>query len=161
MINLKKITAILLAAGLTCSSYNICPTILVHAEEAVTYEQASVVTIDNLDEYNAKSSRSWSCELMFPEDRKQEVSKYASFTLEKDSIIKMGVKYTAIGNEPATSPKVFLYSNEAMTVKKLDFGGYNSGYSETAYLPAGTYYIEAKDHRVLNPGTKIDISICA
>lgn len=98
---------------------------------------------------------------MFPEDRKQEVSKYASFTLEKDSIIKMGVKYTAIGNEPVTSPKVFLYSNEAMTVKKLDFGGYNSGYSETAYLPAGTYYIEAKDHRVLNPGTKIDISICA
>ncbi|MDE7424464.1 MAG: hypothetical protein K2N51_12390 [Lachnospiraceae bacterium] len=161
MINTKKIAAILLAAGLTCNPYNIPSTTLIHAEEATIYEQASVVSIDNLDEYNTKASISWSCELMFPEDREKEVSDYASFTLEKDSIVKMGVKYTDIGSNPSTSPDVIIYSNEARTVKKLEFSFYNSGDSKTVYLPAGTYYIEAKDKRLLNPGVKIDISICA
>lgn len=158
MINTKKIAAILLVAGLTCNPYNIPSTTLIHAEEATVYEQASVVSIDNLDEYNTKASISWSCELMFPEDRDKEVSDYASFTLEKDSIVKIGGKYTAIGHNLATSPDVTIYSNEARTVKKLEVSFSDS---ETVYLPAGTYYIEAKDKRLLNPGVKIDISICA
>lgn len=159
--SMKKIAVILFVVGLLYSFYNISYLKPIYAEEAVEYDPASVVTIDNLDEYDTKSVISWSCELAFPEDREKEVSDYASLTLEEDSIIKMGVKYTAIGNWMATSPDVVLYSNEAMTVKKLDFGGYNSGDSETAYLSAGTYYIEAKDKRVMNPGVKIDVSICA
>lgn len=158
MINTKKIAAILLVAGLTCNPYNIPSTTLIHAEEATIYEQASVVSIDNLDEYNTKASISWSCELMFPEDREEEVSDYASFTLEKDSIVKVGGKYTVIGNNFSTSPDVTIYSNEARTVKKLEV---SFSYSKTVYLPAGTYYIEAKDKRLLNPGVKIDVSICA
>lgn len=158
MINTKKIVAILLAAGLTCNPYNIPSATLIHAEEATIYEQASVVSIDNLDEYNTKASISWSCELMFPEDMDKEVSDYASFTLKKDSIVKIGGKYTVIGNNFSTSPDVIIYSNEARTVKKLEVSFSDS---KTVYLPAGTYYIEAKDKRLLNPGVKIDISICA
>ncbi|MDE7424455.1 MAG: ATP-binding protein [Lachnospiraceae bacterium] len=158
---MKKIATILLIVGLIYSFYNISYLKLIYAEEAVDYEPASVVTIDNLDEYDTKSVISWSCELIFPEDREKAVSDYASFTLEEDSIIKMGVKYTAIGTWTTTSPDVFLYSNEAMTVKKLELSFYNSGNSKTAYLPAGTYYIEATDKRVMNPEVKIDVSICA
>lgn len=158
MINMKKITAILLAVGLICNPHNISSMTLIHAEEATIYEPASVVTIDNLDEYSTKASISWSCELMFPEDREQEVSKYASFILEKDSIVKIGGKYTAIGNNPSTAPDVIIYSNEARTVKKLEVSFY---YSKTVYLPAGIYYIEATDKRLLNPGVKIDVSVCA
>lgn len=158
MINMKKITAILLAAGLISNPCNISSTALIHAEEATVYEEASVVSIDNLDEYDTKASISWSCELMFPEDRETEVSDYAFFTLKKDSIVKIGGKYTAIGNNSSTSPDVIIYSNEARTVKKLEVSFY---YSKTVYLPAGTYYIEAKDKRLLNPGVKIDVSVCA
>lgn len=68
MINTKKIAAILLVAGLTCNPFNIPSTTLIHAEEAIVYKQASVVSIDNLDEYDTKASISWSCELIFPED---------------------------------------------------------------------------------------------
>ncbi|MBD5089037.1 MAG: sensor histidine kinase [Clostridiales bacterium] len=160
---MKKIAVILLVVGLIYSFYNISYLKPVYAEKAVEYDPASVVMIDNLDEYDTKSVISWSCELIFSEDREKEVSDYASFTLEEDSIIKMGVKYTEIGTWMTTSPDVLLYSNKAMTVKKLDFGFYNSGDSEIAYLPAGTYYIEAKDKRVKNPKVKvkIDVSICA
>lgn len=158
MINTKKIAAILLAAGLTCNPYNILSTTQIHAEEAIVYEQASVVSIDNLDEYNTNAVVSWSCELMFPEDKEEYVSDYASFTLKKDSIVKIGGKYTAIGTNFHTAPDVTIYSNEARTVKKLEVNFYSS---KTVYLPAGTYYIEAKDRRLLNPGVKIDISICA
>lgn len=161
--SMKKIAVILLVVGLIYSFYNISYLKPVYAEKAVEYDPASVVMIDNLDEYDTKSVISWSCELIFSEDREKEVSDYASFTLEEDSIIKMGVKYTEIGTWMTTSPDVLLYSNKAMTVKKLDFGFYNSGDSEIAYLPAGTYYIEAKDKRVKNPKVKvkIDVSICA
>ena len=159
--SMKKIAVILLVVGVIYSFYNISYLKPVYAEEAVEYDSALVVMIDNLDEYDTKSVISWSCELIFPEDREKAVSDYASFTLEEDSIIKMGVKYTAIGTWTTTSPDVFLYSNEAMTVKKLELSFYNSGDSETAYLPAGTYYIEATDKRVMNPGVKIDVSICA
>lgn len=159
--NMKKIAVILLAVGLTCSFYNIFFVAFIHAEEAdVVYDEAFVVTIDNINEYDTKAVISWSCKLEFPEDREKEVSKYASFTLEEDSFIRIGVKYTAIGTWMSTSPDIFIYSNEARTVKKLDFGFYNSGDTETAYLPAGTYYIEATDKRVMNPGVKIDVSIC-
>ena len=159
--SMKKIAVILLVVGLIYSFYNISYLKPVYAEESVEYDPASVVMIDNLDEYDTKSVISWSCELIFPEDREKEVSDYASFTLEEDSIIKMGVKYTEMGTWMTTSPDVLLYSNKAMTVKKLEFSFYNSGDSEIAYLPAGTYYIEAKDKRVKNPKVKIDVSICA
>lgn len=160
--SMKKIAIILLTGGLTCSFYNIFFVAFIHAEKAdVVYEEAFVVTIDNMDEYDTKAAISWSCKLVFPEDREKKVSKYASFTLEEDSIIKIGVIYTAIGTWMSTSPDVFIYSNEAMTVKKLDFGFYSSGDTKTAYLPAGTYYMETTDSRVMNYGVKLEVSICA
>lgn len=163
MINMKKITAILLVVGLTCNSYNITSTVPIHAEEATTYEQASVVTIDNLDEYDSKAVLSWSTELVSTENGKK-VSSYASFTLKEDSIVKMGVKYTATVGSAYISPAVFLYTNEAMTNKKLEFGQYaNQGKPKTVYLPAGTYYIEATDEKQPGwvHGAKVDVSVCA
>ncbi len=164
--NMKKITAILLAAGLSFSFYNISFTTFIHSKETTVYEQASVVSIDNLDEYSFKAELSWSCELV-SQNIREKVSSYASFTLEEDSIIKMGVKYTDIGSG-FTDTNVFIYSNEAMTSKKLEFDNYDGDGKEqkNAYLPAGTYYIEAINEKVTGGtfqeiGVKVDVSICA
>lgn len=160
--NMKKITAILLVAGFISSSYKIPFIPLIHAEETTVYEQASVVTIDNLDEYDSKAPLSWSCELVSLENG-QKVSGYASFTIGENSIVKIGVKYTETASIAYISPDVFLYANKAMTAKKLEFDSYDSGETKTVYLPAGTYYIEATDEKLIGwaHGVKVDISVCA
>lgn len=159
---MKKFVAMLLVAGLTFSSYSATSIPAVQAQEAVSFAPATVATIDNLDEYDTKAPLSWSCDLVSPEDG-QPVSAYASFTLEKDSIVKMSVKYTDTADLAYTSPDVFVYSNSAMTSKKMEFGQYDDGETRTAYLPAGTYYIQAIDEKLMgwDHGVKVDTSICA
>lgn len=158
---MKKFNAILLAVSITFCSYGTSPATLIQAEEAAAFDQASVVTIDNLDEYDSKAPLSWSCELVSTENG-QKVSEYTSFILEKDSIVKIGVKYTDINNG-YISPDVFVYSNQAMTTKKLSFGQYDSGTPKTVFLSAGTYYIEATDEKLTGWAldAKIDVSVCA
>lgn len=159
---MRKFAAMLLAAGLTFSSYSAASVPAVQAQEAVTFAPAAVAAIDSLDEYDAKAPLSWSCDLVSPANG-QPVSAYASFTLEKDSIVKMSVKYTETAVLAYTSPDVFVYRNSSMTSKKLEFGQYDAGETKTAYLPAGTYYIEATDEKLMGwaHGVKVDTSICA
>ena len=162
MINMKikKIAAILLTAGVICNPYNIPSTTLIHAEEAKIYEQASVVSIDNLDEYNTKAILSWSCELVSTD--REKVSSYSSFTLEENSIVKIGVKYTDITESFYMKYNMSIYSNEAMTKKQLEIDEYDKE-PRTVYLPAGTYYIEAMGEGLLTKTSAVrtDVSICA
>lgn len=159
--NRKKFIAFLLAAVLIVHFYNGYYVILIHAEEASDNEKASIVMIDNLDEYDFKAPLSWSCELNSREDGKI-VSKHSSFTLKENSIIKMGIKYTETEEVVYTDADVFLYSNEAMTREKLEFGKYDHE-PKIVYLPAGTYYIEVTDKKKKGyaHGIKVGVSVCA
>ena len=150
----------LFIVGLTCSTYNDFFITVIYAEQTTDYEQASVVIINNLDEYDFKAPLSWSCELHSKKDG-EIVSKHSSFTLQENSIVKMGIKYTEIEDVIYSDANVFLYSNKAMTREKLEFGK-NDHEPKSVYLPAGTYYIEAtnKKKRGWEYGIKVDVSVC-
>ncbi|MBD5089035.1 MAG: sensor histidine kinase [Clostridiales bacterium] len=157
--NRKKFIAFLLAV-LIVHFYNGYYVILIHAEQTTEYEQAVVAMIDNLDEYDFKAPLSWSCELNSKQDGKI-VSKYSSFTLKENSIIKMGIKYTETEDVIYSDANVFLYSNKAMTREKLEFEK-SDHEPKSVYLSAGTYYIEAtnKKKRGWDYGIKVDVSVC-
>ena len=74
----------------------------------------------------------------------------------------MGIKYTEIDEVNYTDVDVFLYSNEAMTREKLEFGKYDYD-PKTVYLPSGTYYIEVTDKKKKGyaHNIKVDVSVCA
>ncbi|MDE7424454.1 MAG: ATP-binding protein [Lachnospiraceae bacterium] len=158
--NRKKFIAFLLAVVLIVHFYNGYYVILIRAEQTTEYEQAAVAMIDNLDEYDFKAPLSWSCKLNSRKDGKI-VSKHSSFTLKESSIIKMGIKCTETEEVVYTDADVFLYSNEAMTREKLEFGKYDHD-PKTVYLPAGTYYIEVTDKKKKGyaHGIKVDVSVC-
>lgn len=158
----KRMAAILLATGFIFGSYGMTSTATAQAQEVVSFDQASVVEINNLDEYAIKAPLSWSCNLEAVEDG-QRVSDYASFVLEKDSIVKIGVKCTELEDLAYTDPRVFVYSNQSMTSKQIELSKWENGYLTTAYLPAGRYYIEAADEKLTGwkHKVKVDVSICA
>lgn len=159
--NIRKYMVMLLVIVLTCSTYNKIFITQVYAEKNTEYEQAVVAIIENLDEYDFKAPLSWSCTLNSRKDGKI-VSKYSSFTLKEDSIIKMGIKCTEMEEVIYSDASVFLYSNKAMTIEKLEFEKSDQE-PKSVYLPAGTYYIEAtnKMRSGWDYGIKVDVSVCA
>lgn len=159
--NIRKYMVMLLVIGLVYSTYNNIFITVIYAEQTTEYDQAVVAMIENLDEYDFKAPLSWSCTLNSRKDGK-EVSKYSSFTLKEDSIIKMGIKCTEIEDVIYADASVYLYSNKAMTREKLELEKSDQE-PKSVYLPAGTYYIEAtnKERKRWDYGIKVDVSICA
>lgn len=73
---------------------------------------------------------------------KNKKSQYAQFTLKSDSYVKVMSTYEYTNGTTWVTKEVKVFSNVGMSAKKMEivWEGDN-GYS-TAFLPAGTYYIE-------------------